>query len=74
MTLRPDPTFHASPKLAIEAPAEHFAYAVMLSADFSQPDALAVIDVGPGSADYGKVVHTVAMPNSPARPKALSQP
>jgi len=47
MTMRPDPTFHASPKLAMEAPAENFAYTVMLSPDFSKPDALAVIDVNP---------------------------
>jgi len=26
MTMRPDPTFHASPKLAMEAPPENFAY------------------------------------------------
>ena len=63
MTMRPDPTFHASPKLAMEAPAENFAYTLLLSPDFSQPDALAVIDVKPGSPTYGKVVHTVTMPN-----------
>ena len=51
MTMRPDPTFHASPKLAMEAPAENFAYTLLLSPDFSKPDALAVIDVKPGIAD-----------------------
>src|SRR3982751_1193858 len=49
MTMRPDPTFHASPKLAMEAPPENFAYTVLLSPDFAKPDALAVIDVKPGS-------------------------
>src|SRR5258705_5187817 len=49
MTIRPDPTFHASPKLAMEAPPESFAYTLLLSPDFSKPDALAVIDVKPGS-------------------------
>jgi hypothetical protein len=49
MTMRPDPTFHASPKLAMEAPPESFAYTLFLSPDFSKPDALAVIDVKPGS-------------------------
>jgi methanethiol oxidase len=39
MTMRPDPTFHASPKLAMEAPAESFAYTLLLSPDFSKPDA-----------------------------------
>jgi selenium-binding protein 1 len=61
--MRPDPTFHASPKLAMEAPAEDFAYTLLLSPDFSQPDALAVIDVKPGSPTYSQVVHTVSMPN-----------
>ena len=51
MTMRPDPTFHASPKLAMEAPPESFAYTLLLSPDFSKPDALAVIDVKPGSAE-----------------------
>jgi selenium-binding protein 1 len=63
MTLRPDPTFHASPKLAMEAPAENYAYTLMLSADFSKPDALAVVDVNPKSKDYAKIIHTVTMPN-----------
>ena len=40
MTMRPDPTFHASPKLAMEAPPENFAYTLLLSPDFSKPDAL----------------------------------
>ncbi len=62
MTIRPDPTFHASPKLAMEAPPENFAYTLLLSPDFSQPDALAVIDVKPGSPTFSQVVHTVTMP------------
>src|SRR5437868_1944717 len=63
MNIRPDPTFHASPKLAMEAPPENFAYTVLLSPDFSKPDALAVIDVNPSSQNYCQVVHTVTMPN-----------
>jgi selenium-binding protein 1 len=63
MTMRPDPTFHASPKLAMEAPPESFAYTLLLSPDFSKPDALAVIDVKPGSSRFGQIVHTVTMPN-----------
>ena len=63
MKLHPDPTFHASLKLAMQAPAETFAYTLMLSSDFSQPDALAVVDVDPQSASYGQIVHTVTMPN-----------
>ncbi len=63
MNIRPDPTFYPSAKLAMEAPVENFAYALMLSPDFSKPDALAVIDVKAGSRSYGKIVHTVTMPN-----------
>src|SRR3982075_3921849 len=63
MTRRPDPTFHASPKLAMEAPPENFAYTLLLSPDFSKPDALAVIDVKPGSSTFSQVVHTLTMPN-----------
>lgn len=63
MTIRPDPTFHATAKLAMEAPAENYAYTLMLSPDFSQPDGLAVVDVNPKSETYAKIVHTVMMPN-----------
>ena len=63
MTMRPDPTFHASPKLAMEAAPENFAYTLLLSPDFSKPDALAVVDVKPGSPAYSQIVHTVTMPN-----------
>src|SRR5829696_2926834 len=62
-TLRPDPTFYPSPKLAMEAPAENYAYVLMLSPDGSQPDALGVVDVQSGSSTYGTLVHTVVMPN-----------
>jgi selenium-binding protein 1 len=56
-------TFHASAKLAMQAPPEKLAYTVMLSPDFSRPDALAVVDLDPGSKSFGKIVHTVIMPN-----------
>lgn len=62
MTIRPDPTFYASPALAMEAPAETYAYTLMLSPDFSQPDGLAVVDVDPNSARFGEVLHTLYMP------------
>src|SRR3954462_10757163 len=62
-TLRPDPTFYPSPKLAMEAPAENYAFVLMLSNDGSQPDALGVVDVASSSESYGTVVHTVTMPN-----------
>jgi len=45
------------------APAENFAYTLLLCPDSSRPDALAVIDVKPGSPTFSQVVHTVPMPN-----------
>ena len=41
MNMRPDPTFYASPELAMLAPAEEFACTLLLSPDFSQPDTIA---------------------------------
>jgi hypothetical protein len=46
----------------MEAPPENFAYTLLLSPDFSKPDALAVIDVKPGSPAFSQIVHTVTMP------------
>ena len=62
-SLRPDPTFHPSPRLAMEAEREHYAYTVLLSPDASRPDALAVVDVDSSSGSYGHVVHRLDMPN-----------
>ena len=64
MTARPDATFHASPRLAMEAPAETLAYTLMLSPDGSQPDGLAVVDVDPLSESFSQIVHQVLMPNT----------
>ena len=63
MNLRPDPTFYATPQLAMEAPAETLAFTLMLSPDGSQPDGLAVVDVDPKSKTYSQIVHQVIMPN-----------
>jgi methanethiol oxidase len=63
MTMRLDPTFHATAKLAMEGPAEIYAYCLMLSPDFSRPDGLGIVDVDPKSSRYSKIVHTVVMPN-----------
>ena len=38
MNLRPDPTFYPSPKLAMEAPVENYAFTVMFSPDGSQSE------------------------------------
>ena len=62
-SLRPDPTFHPSARLAMEAEREHIAYTVLLSPDRSRPDALAVVDVDPASRKFGTVLHRLDMPN-----------
>jgi selenium-binding protein 1 len=62
-SLRPDPTFPPSPRLAMEAPPERIAYTVLLSPDASRPDALAVVDVDPGSSNYGRVISRLDMPH-----------
>ena len=64
MNIRPDPTFHASPKLAMQAPVENYAFTVMLSPDGSQSDGIAVVDLNPKSKTYGKIVHEVVAPES----------
>ncbi|MEJ8845187.1 selenium-binding protein SBP56-related protein [Variovorax rhizosphaerae] len=62
-SLRTDPTFHPSPRLAMEAEPERIAYTALLSPDGSRPDALAVVDVDPASSTYGTVLHRLDMPN-----------
>ncbi|MBK0393722.1 selenium-binding protein SBP56-related protein [Ramlibacter algicola] len=62
-TLRPDPTFHPSPKLAMQAEKERLAYTALLSPDRSRPDALAVVDVDETSSTYGKVLSRAELPN-----------
>lgn len=63
--LRPDPTFYPSPKMAMQAPAESLAFVTMLNPeDDGRPDALAVVDVEPGSPHYAQVVGQVEMPEA----------
>ena len=59
--LRPDPTFYPSPKLAMEAPREKFAFVALLRPDHTRPDAIAVVDARPESTTYGRTVHTVEL-------------
>ena len=61
-SLRPDPTFYPSARLAMQAPAERFGYTALLSPDRSRPDALAVVDLDPASATHGTVLHRLDMP------------
>ena len=61
---QPDPSFYPSPRMAMKAPAETLAYVAAFDPDRKRPDAIAVVDVDPTSASYGKVVGQVDMPNT----------
>jgi len=66
-TLKPDPTFYPSPRLAAEAPREELAYFVTLNTSTNgngQPDALTVIDLNPESTTYGRQINRLEMPNA----------
>ncbi len=63
-TWQPDPTFYPSPRMAMKAPAETLAYVAAFDPDGQKPDAIAVVDVAPGSASYGQIVGQVDMPNT----------
>ena len=61
--LRPDPSFYASPQLAMEAPAEELAYVALLAAgDNGRTDALGVVDTRRGSPSYGRLVGRTDFP------------
>lgn len=62
-TWQPDPTFYPSPRMAMKAPPETLAYVAAFDPDGRQPDAIAVVDVDPGSAAYGQIVGQVSMPD-----------
>src|ERR1700691_257295 len=64
MLWKADPTFYASPKLAMQAPAETLAYVAAISGNGRhQADTLVVVNVEPGSGHYGEIVGGVDMPN-----------
>ena len=64
-TLRPDPTFYPSPRMAMHAPPEGLAYVVLLNPNGNgRPDALAVLDVDPESETYNQLVGRLEMPNA----------
>lgn len=60
-TLKPDPTYYPSPRMAMQAPPEEHAYVAVLNPN-GRPDALAVMDVNPESPSYNQVVGRVDMP------------
>jgi methanethiol oxidase len=58
--LRPDPTFYPSPGMAMQAPPERLAYVALLNdGKNGKHDAMGVIDLDPGSSEYGHVVGQV---------------
>lgn len=65
MLLKPDPTFYASAKDAMKAPAETLAYVALLSANGNgKPDGIAVIDTDPQSQTYASPVGRVDVPGA----------
>ena len=60
-----DPTFYPTARLAMESPAERYAYVAALApGNKSHSDALLVVDVDASSGSYGKVVGQLDLPNS----------
>jgi selenium-binding protein 1 len=69
MRFRPDPTFYPSPRMAMAAPPERLAFVAAIDADTAlkrggekRHDALATVDLDPGSPDYGTIVSTCEVP------------
>jgi selenium-binding protein 1 len=62
---RPDPSFYPSPRMAMQAPPEKLAFVAMLNPNGDgRPDAMAVVDVDPGSGTYSRIVGRVDMPEA----------
>ena len=59
MIARPDPTFHPTAQIAMQAPMENYGFTVMLSPDGSLSDGIAVVDLNPDSPTYAQIVHQV---------------
>jgi hypothetical protein len=56
VTWTPDPTFYPSPRLATQAPPEKLAYVASFDPTRRRPDAMAVVNLDPVSANYGQIV------------------
>ena len=63
-TLKPDPTFYPSPRMAMKAPPETLAYVVAFDPTGKKPDAMAVVDTDPASKSYAQIVGQTDMPNA----------
>ena len=62
--LLPDQSFYPSPTMAMQAPAETYAYVALLNPDPAGRDAVAVLDVDPESPGYGAQIARVEMPGA----------
>jgi selenium-binding protein 1 len=64
--LTPDPTLYPTVRDAIKSPPEDVAYvaALYVGTGVEEPDFLAVVDVDPNSATYGKIVYK--LPKTPS--------
>src|SRR6516162_2913519 len=59
-----DPTFYPTARLAMESPAERYAYVAALAPHGkSRSDALLVVDVDVASGSYGKIAGKLHLPN-----------
>jgi methanethiol oxidase len=63
MQWKPDSTFYASAKHAMDAPTEKLAYVALLNPSLEKPDAIGVVDVDPTSPSYGTLVGQADMPS-----------
>lgn len=62
---KPDETFYASPKFAMEAPDEELAYVAIFNPEGEgEKDAIGVVDVNPESASYGQMINKVELLDS----------
>lgn len=58
----PDPTFYPSPKMAMQAPTERFAYVAAMNVQNGKPDAITVVDLDSASPTFSQIVHTLTLP------------
>jgi methanethiol oxidase len=63
MQWKPDPTFYATPKHAMQAPPERLAYVALLNPSHERPDAIGVVDVDPTSPTYSTLIGQADMPS-----------
>src|SRR5437868_4641067 len=64
-SLKPDPTFYPSPKMAMESQAEKLGYIALINPKKEgPPDAIGVVDVDPNSKGYGHLIAQTDMPQA----------